>query len=253
VLEEAPSAILSQEMREAMGKSAVDVARSCNYYGAGTVEFLVDENLNYYFLEMNTRLQVEHPVTEMITGVDLVKEQIRVARNEKLSFGQEDLKINGHALEVRVYAEDPTNNFLPDIGKLVTYQRPSGPGVRVDDGFEEGMDIPIYYDPMISKLITHAKNREEAIGRMIRAIDDYKITGVQTTLPFCRWAIQHDAFTSGHFDTHFVKQYFTPEVLKNDNQDEEMIACVLASRAFARDKENNKKVPASSSDKTSAW
>jgi propionyl-CoA carboxylase alpha chain len=253
VIEEAPSAILSQEMREAMGKSAVDVARSCNYYGAGTVEFLVDENLNYYFLEMNTRLQVEHPVTEMITGVDLVKEQIRVARNEKLSFGQDDLKINGHALEVRVYAEDPTNNFLPDIGKLVTYQRPSGPGVRVDDGFEEGMDIPIYYDPMISKLITHAKNREEAIGRMIRAIDDYKITGVQTTLPFCRWAIQQDAFTSGHFDTHFVKQYFTPEVLKQDNQDEEMIAAVLASRAFSKEKEKNKKVPINTSDKTSAW
>ena len=253
VIEEAPSAILSQEMREAMGKSAVDVARSCNYYGAGTVEFLVDENLNYYFLEMNTRLQVEHPVTEMITGVDLVKEQIRVARNEKLSFGQDDLKINGHALEVRVYAEDPTNNFLPDIGKLVTYQRPSGPGVRVDDGFEEGMDIPIYYDPMISKLITHAKTREEAIGRMIRAIDDYKITGVQTTLPFCRWAIQQDAFTSGHFDTHFVKQYFTPEVLKRDNQDEEMIAAVLASRAFSKEKEKNKKVPINTSDKTSAW
>ena len=253
VIEEAPSAILSQEMREAMGKSAVDVARSCNYFGAGTVEFLVDENLNYYFLEMNTRLQVEHPVTEMITGVDLVKEQIRVARGEKLSFGQEDLKINGHALEVRVYAEDPTNNFLPDIGKLVTYQRPSGPGVRVDDGFEEGMDIPIYYDPMISKLITHAKTREEAIGRMIRAIDDYKITGVQTTLPFCRWAIQQDAFTSGHFDTHFVKQYFTPEVLKQDNQDEEMIAAVLASRAFSKEKDKNKKVPVSTSDKASAW
>ncbi|MFM1998334.1 MAG: acetyl-CoA carboxylase biotin carboxylase subunit [Bacteroidota bacterium] len=253
VIEEAPSAILSQEMREAMGKSAVDVARSCNYFGAGTVEFLVDENLNYYFLEMNTRLQVEHPVTEMITGVDLVKEQIRVARGEKLSFAQEDLKINGHALEVRVYAEDPTNNFLPDIGKLVTYQRPSGPGVRVDDGFEEGMDIPIYYDPMISKLITHAKNREEAIGRMIRAIDDYKITGVQTTLPFCRWAIQQDAFTSGNFDTHFVKHYFTPDVLKQDNADEEMIAAVLASRAFSKEKEKNKKVPLSAGDKPSAW
>lgn len=253
VIEEAPSAILSQEMREAMGKSAVDVARSCNYFGAGTVEFLVDENLNYYFLEMNTRLQVEHPVTEMITGVDLVKEQIRVARGEKLSFGQDDLKINGHALEVRVYAEDPTNNFLPDIGKLVTYQRPSGPGVRVDDGFEEGMDIPIYYDPMISKLITHAKNREEAIGRMIRAIDDYKITGVQTTLPFCRWAIQQDAFTSGHFDTHFVKHYFTPDVLKQESKEEEMLAAILAARAFGLDKEKNKKTPSSNTEKASAW
>jgi acetyl-CoA carboxylase biotin carboxylase subunit len=232
VIEEAPSAILTPELRAAMGKSACDVARSCNYSGAGTVEFLVDENLNYYFLEMNTRLQVEHPVSEMITGIDLVKEQIKVARGEKLSFTQEDLKINGHALEVRVYAEDPANNFLPDIGKLVTYQRPSGPGVRVDDGFEEGMDIPIYYDPMIAKLITHGKDRTEAIQRMVRAIDDYRITGCQTTLPFCRWAIQHEAFTSGHFDTHFVKKYFQPEVLERQQDDEMIIAGLAALQAL---------------------
>ena len=228
VVEEAPSAILTPELREAMGKSACDVARSCNYSGAGTVEFLVDENRNYYFLEMNTRLQVEHPVSEMITGIDLVKEQIRVARGEKLSFSQDDLKINGHALEIRVYAEDPSNNFLPDIGKLATYRRPQGPGVRVDDGFEEGMDIPIYYDPMIAKLITHGKDRNEAIARMVRAIDEYEITGCQTTLAFCRWAIQHPAFVSGDFDTHFVKKYFSPEVLTNEN-DEEAIAAVLAA------------------------
>lgn len=238
VIEEAPSAILTPELREAMGKSACDVARSCNYSGAGTVEFLVDENLNYYFLEMNTRLQVEHPVSEMITGIDLVKEQIKVARNEKLSFSQSDLKINGHALEVRVYAEDPANNFLPDIGRLVTYQRPSGPGVRVDDGFEEGMDIPIFYDPMISKLITHGKDRTEAIQRMVRAIDDYKITGCQTTLGFCRWAIQHDAFVSGDFDTHFVKKYFSPEVLVQSNDNEEMIAVLAAVAAL---EQNEKK------------
>jgi acetyl/propionyl-CoA carboxylase alpha subunit len=189
---------------------------------------LVDENRNYYFLEMNTRLQVEHPVSEMITGVDLVKEQIRVARGEKLSFSQNDLKINGHALEIRVYAEDPTNNFLPDIGKLATYRRPQGPGVRVDDGFEEGMDIPIYYDPMIAKLITHGKDRNEAIARMVRAIDEYEITGCQTTLTFCRWAIQHPAFVSGDFDTHFVKKYFLPEVLTNEN-DEEVIVAALAA------------------------
>jgi acetyl-CoA carboxylase, biotin carboxylase subunit len=232
VIEEAPSAILSPEMREAMGKSACDVARSCNYSGAGTVEFLVDENLNYYFLEMNTRLQVEHPVSEMITGIDLVKEQIKVARGEKLSFTQEDLKINGHALEVRVYAEDPANNFLPDIGKLVKYRRPTGPGVRVDDGFEEGMDIPIYYDPMIAKLITHGKDREEAIRRMVRAIDDYEITGCQTTLAFCKWAIQHKAFVSGNFDTHFVKKYFNPAVLLTSNPDEMEIAAMAAVRSF---------------------
>lgn len=233
VVEEAPSAILTPELRAAMGKSACDVARSCNYSGAGTVEFLVDENRNYYFLEMNTRLQVEHPVSEMITGVDLVKEQIRVARGEELSFTQDDLKINGHALEIRVYAEDPANNFLPDIGKLVTYRRPMGPGVRVDDGFEEGMDIPIYYDPMIAKLITHGKDRNEAIARMVRAIDEYTITGCQTTLGFCRWAIQHPAFVSGDFDTHFVKKYFTPDVLNSSSEEEMLVAALTAARALS--------------------
>ena len=233
VVEEAPSAILTPELRAAMGKSACDVARSCHYSGAGTVEFLVDENRNYYFLEMNTRLQVEHPVSEMITGIDLVKEQIRVARGEKLSFTQDDLKINGHALEIRVYAEDPANNFLPDIGKLVTYRRPMGPGVRVDDGFEEGMDIPIYYDPMIAKLITHGKDREEAIARMVRAIDEYTITGCQTTLGFCRWAIQHPAFVSGDFDTHFVKKYFTPEVLNSSSEEEMLVAALTAVQALS--------------------
>ncbi len=231
VVEEAPSAVLTPALRKAIGESAVDVARACNYSGAGTVEFLVDENLDYFFLEMNTRLQVEHPVSEMITGIDLVKEQIKVARGEKLSFSQEDLKINGHALEVRVYAEDPANNFLPDIGRLVTYRKPSGPGVRVDDGFEEGMDIPIYYDPMIAKLITHGKDRSEAIQRMVRAIDDYQITGCETTLPFCKWAIQHEAFVSGNFDTHFVKKYFTPEVLLAENEDEMEIAAMAATSA----------------------
>ncbi len=233
VVEEAPSAILTSELRAAMGKSACDVARSCQYSGAGTVEFLVDENRNYYFLEMNTRLQVEHPVSEMITGIDLVKEQIRVARGEQLSFTQDDLKINGHALEIRVYAEDPANNFLPDIGKLVTYRRPMGPGVRVDDGFEEGMDIPIYYDPMIAKLITHGKDRDEAIARMVRAIDEYTITGCQTTLGFCRWAIQHPAFVSGDFDTHFVKKYFTPEVLNSSSEEEMLVAALTAAQALS--------------------
>ncbi|MGV3641414.1 MAG: acetyl-CoA carboxylase biotin carboxylase subunit, partial [Adhaeribacter sp.] len=152
VVEEAPSAILSPELREQMGQSAVNVARACQYLGAGTVEFLLDENKHFYFLEMNTRLQVEHPVTELITGLDLVKEQIKIAQGEALSFTQQDLSITGHAMELRVYAEDPANNFLPDIGKLSTYKRPQGPGVRVDDGFEEGMEIPIYYDPMIAKL-----------------------------------------------------------------------------------------------------
>jgi len=236
VIEEAPSSVLTPEIRKAMGECAVNVGKACDYTGAGTVEFLLDENKNFYFLEMNTRLQVEHPVTEMITGIDLVKEQIKVARGEKLSFKQEDLKIHGHSVEVRVYAEDPVNNFLPDIGKLVTYQRPQGLGVRVDDGFEEGMDIPIYYDPMISKLISFGKDREEAINRMIRAIDDYKITGVETTLPFCKFVLKHEAFTSGNFDTHFIKHYFKPEMLVQENEDEAEIAALFGAKLMGAKK-----------------
>jgi acetyl-CoA carboxylase biotin carboxylase subunit len=238
VIEEAPSSVLTEAIRMEMGRCAVDVAKACNYYGAGTVEFLLDENKNFYFLEMNTRLQVEHPVTEMITGLDLVREQINVARGEKLAFKQENLKISGHAMEVRVYAEDPTNNFLPDIGNLKTYKRPQGSGVRVDDGFEEGMDIPIYYDPMIAKLITYSATRTQAIDRMIRAIEEYDITGVQTTLGFCKYVMQHQAFRSGNFDTHFVKKHFTPENLSNFKPDEEMIAAILSTMAFEKKQVN---------------
>ena len=180
VVEEAPSALLTPELRKAMGESAVRVAESCNYIGAGTVEYLVDRDMNFYFLEMNTRLQVEHPVTELITGLDLVKEQVKVARGEALSLTQEEVLLQGHAIELRVYAEDPLNNFLPDIGTLEYYEKPEGPGVRVDDGFEEGMEIPIFYDPMISKLIVYGNSREEAIHRMKRAINEYRIVGVKT-------------------------------------------------------------------------
>ncbi len=234
VIEEAPSAVLTPELRKKMGECAVQAARSCNYYNAGTVEFLVDDQLNFYFLEMNTRLQVEHPVTEMITGLDLVKEQIRIAEGEPLSFSQEDLKINGHALEIRVYAEDPANNFLPDIGKLQTYKIPQGPGVRTDDAFEQGMNIPIYYDPMIAKLIVHAENRSAAIAKMLRAIDDYTITGVKTTLPFCKYVLNHEAFVSGHFDTNFVKHFFMPEFLNEASDDEKAaVASIIASLEYS--------------------
>ena len=229
VVEEAPSSCLTPEIREAMGNCAVDVARSCGYYGAGTVEFIVDENLNFFFLEMNTRLQVEHPVSELITGVDLVKQMIYIAEGKPLEIKQEDLKIIGHAMEVRVYAEDPANNFLPDVGTLQTYVRPQGNGVRVDDGFEQGMAIPIYYDPMIAKLITFGATRQESIDKMVRAIDEYQISGVQTTLGFCRFVMKHEAFTSGNFDTHFVRHYFTPEMLLPEtNQDEIEIVAALA-------------------------
>jgi acetyl-CoA carboxylase biotin carboxylase subunit len=251
VVEEAPSSVLTPEIRERMGKCAVDVARSCNYTGAGTVEFIMDENLDFYFLEMNTRLQVEHPVTEMITGIDLVKEQIRVARGEALSFKQEDLKINGHAIEVRVYAEDPANNFLPDIGTLQTYQTPKGPGVRVDDGFEQGMEIPIYYDPMIAKLVTFGHDRTEAIERMIRAIDEYQITGIQTTLAFGKFVMKHPAFVSGDFNTHFVGQYFKPEHLDEGNEEEALIAALLGAQLMQQS--SQKSIAVNQSEESSNW
>jgi acetyl-CoA carboxylase biotin carboxylase subunit len=229
VVEEAPSSVLTPEIREAMGNCAVAISKACNYSGAGTVEFLLDENLNFYFLEMNTRLQVEHPVSEFITGIDLVQEQIKVAAGQKLSFSQKDLRINGHSIEIRVYAEDPSNNFLPDIGKLNNYKIPQGNGIRVDDAFEKGMSIPIYYDPMIAKLIVHAPTREAAIKKMTLAINDYKITGIKTTLGFCKWAINHNAFVSGNFDTHFVKNFYTPELLEESLTPNETLAVALSS------------------------
>ena len=231
LIEEAPSSCLTPEIRKAMGEDAVKVAKASNYSGVGTIEFLVDENLNYYFLEMNTRLQVEHPVSEWITGLDLVEQQIRVARGEKLAFSQEDLKINGHAIELRVCAEDPRENFLPSVGLLTTYRPPlSMEHVRVDDGIEEGMEVPIYYDPLLAKLITWGETREEASRRLIDAIDNFEIEGVATTLPFGKFVLQHEAFITGQFDTHFVKHYFTPDKL--NNADEAEIAATLAVKLF---------------------
>lgn len=228
VVEEAPSVVLTDELRAKMGACAVEVARLCDYVGAGTVEFLLENNKDFYFLEMNTRLQVEHPVTEQITGVDLVREQILIARGEQLSIRQEDLKIQGHSIELRVYAEDAVNGFLPSIGTLQTYSPPKGNGVRVDDGFEQGMEIPIYYDPMIAKLITFGKDRTEAISRMIRAIDEYKIDGCETTLEFGKYVLGHEAFVSGNFDTNFVSKHFDGKDLVKEDAEEAKIAAQLA-------------------------
>ena len=235
VIEEAPSSVLTPELRKKMGEAAVLVAKSCDYLGAGTVEFLLDENNNFYFLEMNTRLQVEHPVTEWITGTDLVELQIRVARGEALAIKQDELKIKGHALELRVYAEDPMNDFLPSVGHLEVYQLPVGENIRVDNGFEQGMDIPIYYDPMLAKLITYGETREEAIQLMIKAIDNYHVEGVQTTLPFGKFVFEHEAFRSGNFDTHFVKKYYNADVLKMQMAKEAEIAALLAMKQYFED------------------
>ncbi len=237
VVEEAPSAVLTPQLRDRMGRAAVDVARSCGYVGAGTVEFLIDDAHNFYFLEMNTRLQVEHPVTELITGQDLVSLQIRVARGEALPFKQEDLEIHGHAIELRVYAEDPRNDFLPSVGKLERYRLPEGEGIRVDNGFEEGMQVPIYYDPMLSKLITYGADRMEAIQLMLEAIADYQVEGVQTTLPFGAFVCRHQAFRSGAFNTHFVKDYYAPEMLQARDEQEAGVAAAVALKYYLEQQE----------------
>mgnify|MGYP000642551308 FL=1 len=224
VIEEAPSVVLTPELRDAMGKAAVNVAKACDYRGAGTVEFIFEPGGHFYFLEMNTRLQVEHPVTEQITGRDLVKEQIRIAEGHPLSFKQEDLAITGHSIEVRVYAEDASANFMPATGTLREYKRPQGLGIRVDDGLEQGMEVSIYYDPMIAKLITFGATREDAIARMKRAIKEYRIAGVQTTLDFAQFVLNHYAFVSGNFDTHFVANYFDEHTLDNESEELESVA-----------------------------
>jgi len=237
VVEEAPSSVLTPDLRHAMGQAAIDVARSCDYLGAGTVEFLLDDQHNFYFLEMNTRLQVEHPVTELITQVDLVELQIRVARGEVLSMKQQDLSIHGHALELRVYAEDPLNDFLPSVGTLEVYQLPIGKGIRVDNGFEQGMEVPIYYDPMLSKLITYGQTRDEAIQKMKYAIDNYHVEGVQTTLPFGKFVCEHEAFISGDFDTHFVKNYYSADLLEAAHKQEAIIAALVALKRYLKDQQ----------------
>ncbi len=237
VVEEAPSAVLTPELRAKMGEAAVKVAKACDYVGAGTVEFLLDDSLNFYFLEMNTRLQVEHPVTELISQTDLVELQIRVARGEELPIKQEDLKIKGHALELRVYAEDSLNDFLPSVGTLEVYKLPVGENIRVDNGFEEGMEVPIYYDPMLSKLITYGETRAETIQLMLKAINEYKIEGIQTTLPFGKFVCEHEAFRSGNFDTHFVKDYYSPEALKEQQEDEAKIAALIAVKQYIEDQQ----------------
>jgi acetyl-CoA carboxylase biotin carboxylase subunit len=208
VIEEAPSPINSVELRERMGKCAVMVARAVNYVGAGTVEFLVsDVDKSFYFLEMNTRLQVEHPVTELVSGIDLVREQIRVAAGESLSFRQEDVTLSGHAIECRIYAEDPENNFLPSPGKITRLRIPHGPGVRDDGGVYEGSEVSIYYDPMISKFAVHGRDRAEAIDRMRRALREYEVAGIKTTLPFFREVMDDEEFLEGKLDTAFIGRF----------------------------------------------
>lgn len=206
LIEETPSPIMTPSLREEMGRKAVEAAKSVNYVGAGTIEFLVDDELNFYFLEMNTRLQVEHPITERVVGIDLVKEQIKIANGEKLSFRQEDIKQHGHAIECRIYAEDPDNNFMPSPGLIKKITEPQGFGVRTDGYVYEGYEIPLYYDPMISKLITWGIDRDEALGRMRRSLSEYAIMGVKTSINFLKRILDNSTFKKGKYNTHFIEE-----------------------------------------------
>lgn len=253
VVEEAPSVLLTPELRKEMGEAAVNVCKACNYEGAGTVEFLVDGDNKFYFLEMNTRLQVEHPVTEEITGLDLVEWQIKVANGEDLPLKQEELTINGHAIEIRVYAEDTLNGFTPDIGNLERYRIPSGRSVRVDDAYAEGMDIPIYYDPMIAKLVVWGQDRDQAIRRSLQAIDEYQISGVKTTLDFGKYVLKHDAFTSGNFDTNFVKHYFGDPTVMYSAMEEEADALRNGINQIWKDIKSHDKREYASREINSTW
>ncbi len=230
VVEETPSPLLTPEVRAEMGAHAVAAAKAVSYHGAGTIEFIVDENLNYYFLEMNTRLQVEHPITEVVVGVDLVKEQIRIASGEKLQLQQEALKQIGHAIECRVYAEDPDNNFRPNPGVIIHLVEPKGPGVRLDGYVYAGYKIPLYYDPMISKLITWAQTREEAIDRMKRALSEYKISGVKSSISFLEKIMDTTQFRSGKYNTHFIEDNFSFLMQKPD--DYELVDDLAVITAF---------------------
>jgi acetyl-CoA carboxylase, biotin carboxylase subunit len=234
VIEEAPSTVLTEEIRQAMGKVALDAARACDYHGVGTIEFLLDKNLDFYFLEMNTRLQVEHPVTELITGIDLAKEQIRVAAGLELSFTQEDILLKGHAIECRIYAEDPLSNFMPDIGKINYLRTPDGNGVRVDGGIEGNTEISIHFDPMISKLITFGATREEAITKMKSALAEYKLVGFRNIIPFLKLVMENDIFLREWFDTGFIENHFDAKELEDLRDEDEELMAALAAFQYKR-------------------
>jgi len=259
VIEESPAPALASlpKIREEMGRAAVAAAKACGYVNAGTVEFLFDPaGPRFYFLEVNTRLQVEHPVTEMVTGIDLAQLQIHIAMGEPLPFKQEDLKQTGHSIECRISAEDPANNFLPDAGRIMTLVRPAGPWVRVDSGVDVGDEVGVYYDPLIAKLIVWGSDRYAALQRMKRALDEYRILGVNTTIPFSRWIMNHPKFIAGEFDTGFIEREFKAEMLTT--RDEEILRTAALAAALAeRDRNGGRRIeriePIAGDGQVSGW
>jgi acetyl-CoA carboxylase biotin carboxylase subunit len=229
LLEEAPSSFVDEELRHNMGAVAVKAAQAVDYVNAGTIEFLVDKDKNFYFLEMNTRLQVEHPVTEAVTGVDIVAEQIRIARGRAMNYKQEDIRFNGHAIECRINAEDPYNNFLPSTGRITHSLLPTGPGIRVDTGVYPGFEVTPYYDPMIAKLIVWGETRGQAILRMRRALEEYRIVGVRTNIPFHQTLMDSHRFMGGQYDTRFVEERFSMEDAEESKKSFNETAAIFAT------------------------
>lgn len=253
LLEEAPSPFVDEELRRRMGEVAVQAARAVDYVNAGTIEFLVDKDKNFYFLEMNTRLQVEHPVTEMVTGIDIVKEQIRIARGRPLSYSQEDVQIKGHAIECRINAEDPYDNFMPSTGKIAHMTIPSGPGVRVDTGVYPGFEITPYYDPMIAKLIVWGETRAQAILRMRRALEEFRIIGVRTNIPFHQTLMDSTRFLGGQYDTRFVEERFSMEEMEAERENYEKIAALLATLVAHQQTQHAAQIVRRGARDTSNW
>lgn len=253
LLEEAPSPFLDDELREKMGSVAVKAAQSVDYVNAGTIEFLVDKDRNFFFLEMNTRLQVEHPVTEMVTGIDIVAEQLRIARGRQLSYTQEQVQFKGHAIECRVNAEDPFNNFIPSTGRITHSLLPTGPGVRVDTGVYPGFEITPYYDPMIAKLIVWGETRAQAILRMRRALEEYRIVGVSTNIPFHQMLMDSHRFMGGQFDTRFVEERFSMEGASEVDAAQAEIAAILATLVAHEETERSAQIVRRNERDTSNW
>ncbi len=251
LIEEAPSTVLDEELRNKMGEVAISAARACNYVNAGTIEFLFDKDRNFYFLEMNTRLQVEHPITEMVTGVNLVKEQIRIAYGEKLTYKQSDIQWRGHSIECRINAEDPFNDFMPDTGKITYLRQPAGYGVRVDNGIESGSEISIHFDSMLGKLITIGTDRIEAINRMEMALRNFRIKGVKTIIPFLLTVMRHPEFRYGHFDTGFIEHSFDFESLDKMKSENEEIIAAIAAYGYRMTQKN--KTPVKPKQQVSKW
>jgi len=253
LIEEAPSPFMDDELRAKMGSVAVKAAQAVDYVNAGTIEFLVDKDRNFYFLEMNTRLQVEHPITEMTTGVDIVAEQIRVARGRQLSYTQEQIQFNGHAIECRINAEDPYNNFLPSTGRITHSLLPTGPGVRVDTGVYPGFEITPYYDPMIAKLIVWGETRAQAILRMRRALEEYRIVGVRTNIPFHQTMMDSHRFMGGQYDTRFVEERFSMDTERQGDDAHAEIAAVFATLAAHQEIERSAQIVRRGTRDASNW